>query len=45
MQKIPLKVINIMKEKGARVEKLEGENLYSITDIVFGDEAWDAYAQ
>ena len=41
--KIPRNVLNAMKDSGALVEKLEGEELYSVTDIVYGDEAWKIY--
>lgn len=41
--KIPKKVLNEMQDRGALVEKLEGEDLYSVTEIVYGDEAWKVY--
>lgn len=41
--KIPTKVLNQMKENGALVDKLEGEDLYSVTDVVYGDKAWKVY--
>jgi len=41
--KIPKKVLDEMKAKGAKVEKLEGEELYSVTNITYKDKAWDVY--
>ena len=41
--KIPKNVLNEMQDRGALVEKLEGEDLYSVTEIVYGDEAWKVY--
>ena len=41
--KIPLNVLNEMKDRGAIVEKLQGEDLYSVTELVYGDEAWKVY--
>ena len=42
---IPTKVRNNLRNLGAVVEKLVGENLYSITGIVYGDEAWKVYEE
>ena len=41
--KIPKNVLHEMQDLGALVEKLEGEDLYSVTEIVYGDEAWKVY--
>jgi hypothetical protein len=41
--KIPKKVFDGMKEQGALVDKLVGENLYSVTNLVYGDKAWKVY--
>ena len=40
---MPKKILNEMRNRGALVEKLVGENLYSVTEIVYGDEAWKVY--
>ena len=41
--KIPKEVLNEMQDRGALVGKLEGEDLFSVTDIAYGDEAWKVY--
>jgi hypothetical protein len=41
--KIPKNVLDNMKNCGAFVEKLKGESLYSVSHIVYGDEAWKVY--
>ncbi|KAI3641124.1 hypothetical protein MIR68_000854 [Amoeboaphelidium protococcarum] len=41
--RIPLDVINEMSASGATVNKLEGEELYSVTGITFKDTAWVTY--
>ena len=41
--KIPQKVFENLRSAGAVVEKLEGESLYSINNIVYGDKAWWVY--
>lgn len=41
--KIPLSIIDELKENGAIVEKLEGEDLYIVSGIIFKDKAWTAY--
>ncbi|KAI3658392.1 hypothetical protein MP638_001392 [Amoeboaphelidium occidentale] len=41
--KIPLNVINELSANGACVNKLEGEEFYSVTEITFGDKAWITY--
>ena len=41
--KIPKKVLDEMRDLGAHVEKLQGEDLYSVAEIVYGDKAWNAY--
>ncbi|KAI3639184.1 hypothetical protein MIR68_002714 [Amoeboaphelidium protococcarum] len=41
--RIPLDVINEMSANGAIVNKLEGEELYSVTGITFEDNAWITY--
>ncbi|KAI3630466.1 hypothetical protein MIR68_011901 [Amoeboaphelidium protococcarum] len=41
--RIPLNVIKEMAANGATVNKLEGEELYSVTGITFEDNAWMTY--
>jgi hypothetical protein len=41
--KIPKRVLNEMQVLGALVKKLKGEDLYLVTEIVYGDEAWKVY--
>jgi hypothetical protein len=41
--RIPKQILQNMILKGATVEKLNGEDLYSVTDMVYGDEAWKVY--
>jgi hypothetical protein len=42
--KVPKCVLEELKTSGAVVEKLQGEDLYSVSHIEFKDKAWDIYA-
>ncbi len=37
------KFIKQLQESGATVEKVPGENLYSVSGIYYGDDAWNVY--
>ncbi len=43
--KIPKKILNAMKIAGTKVYRLPNESLYSITNIDFGNDAWNVYAE
>lgn len=43
LTKIPNIVLNEMKNQGAIIEKLKGENLSSVSNIIYGDAAWKVY--
>jgi hypothetical protein len=43
--RVPLNVLQEVELCGAIVQKLDGEDLYSVSGIVYGDKSWVAYEQ